>query len=232
MAFSNPWLISSLLLFAVWILIWLCKPGARKELFWVSFFTLFLGFTEPLFVPEYWNPPSLFNLAQRIGFDIESFIFCFAIGGIGAVIYELFFPVTHERVRKKKQQPRSPLLWVAVSSPILFFPPLHFLTNLNPIYSASIAVFFGSLAILAFRKDLWRKSIGGGVIFLSLYFVFFFVFTKMYPTIVSQVWNLSALSGILILGVPVEELFFALSFGMFWSSVYECAERYKIKRQV
>jgi hypothetical protein len=31
--------------------------------------------TEPLFVPDYWNPPSLFDLARRSGFDIESVIF-------------------------------------------------------------------------------------------------------------------------------------------------------------
>ena len=47
------------------------------------------GITEPLFVPEYWSPPSLFGLAQRTGFDIESFIFSFAIGGIAAVLYNV-----------------------------------------------------------------------------------------------------------------------------------------------
>jgi hypothetical protein len=26
----------------------------------------------------YWNPPSLFDLAHRTGFDVESFILCFA----------------------------------------------------------------------------------------------------------------------------------------------------------
>lgn len=36
------------------------------------------GLTEPLFVPKYWNPPSLFDLAQRTGFGIKSLIFCFA----------------------------------------------------------------------------------------------------------------------------------------------------------
>lgn len=56
----------------------------------VSLWTSLLGLTEPLFVPEYWAPPSLFDLASRTGFDIESFIFSFAIGGIAVVIYEHF----------------------------------------------------------------------------------------------------------------------------------------------
>ena len=52
-------------------------------------FTTPFGLTEPLFVPEYWLPPSLFDLAENTGFDIESLIFCFAIGGMGAVFYNL-----------------------------------------------------------------------------------------------------------------------------------------------
>ena len=47
------------------------------------------GVTEPIFVPRYWSPPSLFDLAQRTGFDIESLIFSFAIGDVGAVLYSV-----------------------------------------------------------------------------------------------------------------------------------------------
>ena len=36
--------------------------------------------TEPVFVPEYWNPPSLFELAQRTG------IAAMALGAIAAVL--------------------------------------------------------------------------------------------------------------------------------------------------
>ena len=57
----------------------------------MSLITMPFGLTEPLFVPEYWMPPSLFHLAERTGFDIESLIFSFAIGGIGTVLYNLIF---------------------------------------------------------------------------------------------------------------------------------------------
>ena len=72
-------------------LYWLRKD-LRHELLVVSLWTVPLGLTEPLFVPEYWNPPSLFDLANTIGFDIESILFSFAIGGIGFVIYRFIFP--------------------------------------------------------------------------------------------------------------------------------------------
>ena len=43
----------------------------------------------------------------------------------------------------------------------------------------------------------------------------------MYPAYVEAVWNLPELSGMLVAGVPLEELLFAFSFGFMWSSVYE-----------
>lgn len=43
--------------------------------------------TESIFVPEYWNPPSLFDLAPRTSFDIESLIFCFGFGEYWSGVY-------------------------------------------------------------------------------------------------------------------------------------------------
>jgi hypothetical protein len=41
--------------------------GPRRETLKVSLWTSLLGLTEPIFVPEYWLPPSLFELARRHG---------------------------------------------------------------------------------------------------------------------------------------------------------------------
>lgn len=60
-----------------------------------------------------------------------------------------------------------------------------------------------------------------GVVFLGLYFVFFLIFAAVYPGYIDQVWNLRALSGVLIAGVPLEELLFGFSFGLMWSAVFE-----------
>ena len=34
-------------------------------------------------------------------------------------------------------------------------------------------------------------------------------------------WNLRALSGVLIGGIPLEELLFGFTFGWYWTGVYE-----------
>jgi len=226
----NEWLTFSLGFLLIWFIIFFFNKKLRKEMLWVSLLTMPLGLTEPIFVPEYWNPPSLFNLAARTGFDIESLIFCFAIGGIGAVIYYTLFKVKYKKMTRHEihsKRHRFHLLTL-ISTPIIFI--LLFLsTNLNPIYSTSIAMFIGGIAAILCRPDLKKKIWGSGIIFLALYFIFFFIFNLVYSEIVSNVWNLSAISGILMLGIPLEEFMFAYTFGMVWSSYYEHIKWYKLK---
>jgi len=225
----NPWLISSLALFAVWLLIFLLNKNLRRKMIFGSLITMPLGLTEPLFVPEYWNPPSLFNLAATTGFDIESFIFTFSIGGIAVVLYEIFFKAKHKKISKYEMHgKRHRFHLLALLSPVIVFLALYLLTNLNPIYSGIIAMFTGGFAAVLCRPDLKTKVLAGGFLFLLLYFAGFLIFNFLYGKGVEQIWNLSAISGILILGIPIEELLFALSFGMMWSSIYEHIKWYKI----
>jgi nicotinamide riboside transporter PnuC len=190
-------------------------------MFWVSLLTMPFGLTEPLFVPEYWNPPSLFNLAAKTGFDIESFLFSFAVGGIGAVLYETVFKVKHQKMDEKEMHMKKHRFHkLAVISPVLAFIPLYFLTDLNPIYSASIAMFVGGVATYLCRRDLKKNILIGGVLFTGLYFIFFLGINLVFPDFIDA-WNFSTISGMLVLGVPLEELMFAFTFGMIWSSIYE-----------
>ena len=79
------------------------------------------------------------------------------------------------------------------------------------------------------RPDLKKKMLASAFIFLILYFLYFLILIALSPGYVEQVWNLKAISGILILGIPLEELLFALSFGFLWSSIYEHITWKKLK---
>ncbi|MEK7062736.1 MAG: lycopene cyclase domain-containing protein [Patescibacteria group bacterium] len=222
MVIFNEWLVFSLILFGIWLVIFIFNKNSRKEMFLVSLFTTPFGLTEPLFVPEYWNPPSLFNLATTTGFDIESLIFSFAIGGIGAILYNFLFRVKHRKICKNEMHSkRHRLHLLALFSPVIVFLFLSSFTELNPIYTASIAMFTGGMATILCRPDLKKEVWMGGVLFLLLYFVFFFFFIKVYPYVVKDYWNLSAISEILVAGIPLEELMFAFTYGTLWSSAYE-----------
>ncbi|MEQ9352161.1 MAG: lycopene cyclase domain-containing protein [Vicingaceae bacterium] len=188
----------------------------------MSLITAPFGLTEPLFVPEYWFPPSLFNLAEKTEFDLESIIFSFAIGGIGSVLYQLVYKQKIVRIDTlERNQARHRLHRLILFVPLIIFILFAYFTKLNHIYCGVLALFIGALFTLYCRPDLKSKIWIGGLLFTVLYFIYFGSILLFYPNYVELYWNLDELSHILILGVPIEELLFAFSFGMYWSSLYE-----------
>ena len=221
MTYHYVWLIWSSGFLLPWLALYVTNPRFRPVMWRVSLVTAAFGLTEPIWVPEYWNPPSLIELAQRTGFDIESFIFSFALGGIGAVLYNAltnrhFARVSAQEKRGRMHRFHMAALWL----PYVLFVALYFLPW-NPIYPAVLCMVIGGLASGICRPDLKVKSLVGGAVFLGLYSVFMLGLVWLTPGYIPQVWNLAALSGALIGGIPLEELLFGFSFGWYWAGVYE-----------
>lgn len=221
MNYHYVWLLWSGAFLLPWAALYFAFPTHRRAMLWASALMAPFGFTEPLFVPEYWNPPSLFDLAQRTGFDVESIIFSFAIGGIGTGLYNVLMHrglaavPGHERLHARHR-----FHYVALALPFVAFPVLYFLPW-NPIYAGIVAITAGAAANALCRPDLKLNMLAGGVLFLVLYIVFLAGLRWSAPGYIEQVWNLPALSGIAPLGFPIEELLFAFAFGLFWTGVYE-----------
>lgn len=221
MRFHYVWLVWSSAFLIPWIVLYVSYARHRKAMRRTSAFMALFGLTEPLFVPEYWNPPSLFELARRTGFDIESVIFAFAIGGVGAVLYNALTgremgPVdalerTHPRHRRHR---------IALLTPFAAFP-VFLVLPWNVIYAGIAAMLAGAMAVWLCRPDLLRKTWVGGLLFLGFYTVFLLGLKWSAPGYVEDVWNLPALSGVLWYGLPLEEFLFGFSFGLYWAAVYE-----------
>jgi len=215
------WLVWSSAFLIPWLFAYVAFPRQRKVMLWASLFTMPLGLTEPLFVPAYWNPPSLLDLAQKTGFDIESLIFSFAIGGIGAVLFNILtgrVPAALPLV--ERAAPRHRLHAWALALPFIAFPLLSLLPW-NPIYPAIVALALGALAAIFCRPDLASKMGLGSILFLAFYAAVLLGLKWTAPGYIERVWNLPALSSLDIAGLPIEELMFAAAFGAYWSSVYE-----------
>jgi hypothetical protein len=221
-ASAYAYLALSTSLFAVWLLLYGFRRDLRHKMLRVSLATMPLGLTEPLFVPAYWNPPTLLDLARCTGFDLESLLFSFAIGGIVFAAYDgLAGTAPNVSMRAERHDRRHRYhLAIVVAAPVVFLVLLA-ITSLNPIYAAALGLVTGFVATLYCRPDLWAKMLVSGGLFLLLYFVVFAAFNSAFPGYVAAVWNLSALSGAIVAGVPLEELLFAFTFGLYWSSVYE-----------
>ncbi len=221
-SWAYAYLAMSTALLLVWLALYGLRVDLRHTMLRVSLVTALLGLTEPLFVPRYWNPYTVFSLARRTGFDLESLLFSFAIGGIVFAAYDVLFrmgPI--ESMAAERHEARHRYHVLAIASPFLVFLVLAITTTWNPIYSSAVALVAGFFATLYCRRDLWLKMIASGCLFFAVYFIVFVLFNLAFPGYVEAVWNLKALSGVRLIGVPLEELMFAGAFGLYWSSVYE-----------
>jgi hypothetical protein len=204
-----------------WTGLFLGVPRLRRVMVLSSVFTMPFGLTEPLFVPRYWNPPSLFDLAHRTGFDLESLIFCFAIGGVGVILYSAITHKAFQSIRMpQRRRARHGHHRAALLVPLIAFPALYLLPW-NPIYPAILAMALGGAATFACRPDLKWHTVVGGALFAAYYAVFMILLEWSAPGYIARVWNLADLSGVRIMDIPLEELLFGFVFGIYWSGIYE-----------
>lgn len=215
------WLVWSLVFLIPWAVLYWRAPAHRARMVKASLLTAPFGLTEPIFVPEYWTPPSLFDLAARTGFDIESLIFSFGIGGVGVVLYNVLTRRTERPMgHDERHHARHRFHRWALASPFLVFVALHAF-SWNPIYPGIAAMAVGAVAAVLCRPDLARAALVGAILFLGYYLVLLAGLELSAPGYIARVWDLDALSGILLGPLPLEELLFAAAFGAFWSAVYE-----------
>lgn len=215
------WLVWSSAFLLPWAALYVANPRLRRVMLRSSAVTMLFGITEPIFVPEYWNPPSLFELAHRTGFDIESLIFSFAIGGIGSVLYSAIARqhlVSASSV--ERTEPLHRLHRAALLLPFVSFVPLYLLPW-NPIYAVLASLLLGAVASVACRPSLARKTFVSALLFMALYAAFMLGVRFITPGYIAEVWNLRDLRWGLLIGIPTEELLFGLVFGAYWAGVYE-----------
>lgn len=219
--FRYVWLLWATAFLLPWAVVLLLRPALRRSMLLTSVLTMPFGLTEPLFVPEYWNPPSLFDLAHRTGFDVESLIFCFAIGGLASAGYHsLASRPSHGFASVARNPDVHRWHLAAIASPFVVFVGL-IPAPWNPIYPGIVALFVAAITGALCRPDLWRNTAIGGLLFFALYAVFLLGLRVLWPGYIEAVWNLGALIDWRPAGVPLEELLFGMGFGMYWSSVYE-----------
>jgi phosphotransferase system glucose/maltose/N-acetylglucosamine-specific IIC component len=252
----NAYLFGCLVLLAFWIaVLYILKRKRRfqdiRELWWASFACSLLGVTEPLFVPDYWDPPSILKVWR---WDFESFLFCFGVGGLAAVFTE--FP----RIRRV-------LLWIDFQ----FFRmvrglltglswitrealPLNRVSGIfssaliskeqrrmdNMILVLAFTAMFGATSQLNlniiydsaivcvttagfiwWRRPKLRWQIFGGGLSFTLIYTVVLVAVGWVYPDFYDHWNRDELSGFEFLGAPIEEYLFSFTFGVFWAPLYE-----------
>jgi len=217
------YLVGALLFDAAWLACYLIGKRYRPQIIWGTAVTAPLALTSFLFVPQYWTPPSLFDLDTRFRVGIEDFLWAGAVGGIASVVGEIFLKEKLAARRKEHRKKHyAPFIVMLVVFLILdFFYPT------KNIYSTAIAFAVCAIVVAFLRSDLIPTMFVGASVFTVLYFLLFVYFLVLYPGFIDRYYNLPNISGIRLLGVPIEELMFAASGGAVWSVAYEYFQGYR-----
>lgn len=218
---SYVWLVWSGLFLLVWLLLFALFPRYRLVMWWSSVLSVPFGMSEPLFLGRYWSPPSLFHLARTAHFDLETFVFCFGIGGVAGVAYNL---VTGRPVRWRPGTEwggRGQGWYVAaLGAPLLPFGAVLLLAR-EPIWAGIAGLAAGALARVVVRPDLTPKVVLGGLFFLAYYIGFLLILEAIAPGYLGRTWNARGPAHEQVFGLPLTEMFFALTFGLEWSGLVE-----------
>lgn len=212
-------LVWTILLGLVWLGAYFSSPVLRQKMRWSSLIALPFGFGELYFIPDYWMPQTLFDLGTKYRLDIESFVLMFFLGGIAAFVYEGVFKKmvrTRRRLCNRVCVCYSPL----ITALGVFVVLTRAFPDWNIIYPSSLACLAGGVVGMFFYPDMRKHILFGGFLFAALYWLSL-VITEIFSPWIATTWNMAALSGILLAGVPVEELLFAFGFGALWAPLFE-----------
>ena len=79
--YHYSYLVGVLIFGAAWLACCLIGKSYRVEIRWGTLISAPMALTSILFVPQYWTPPSLFDLDQKIRVGIEDVLWAAAVGG-------------------------------------------------------------------------------------------------------------------------------------------------------
>lgn len=229
--YHYAYIIADFILFIPWLVMFLYRKDLRREMITMGLLSgVWLVASGiwfyNIYIDTYWRPEfagflHINKLTSLIGLKaggVEDVLFLFFITGIAAAFYEEFFHRTHTNKIYRK------------SSYYFLFPFIIFLSfsiititrKFNIIYGEYLAYFISAAIVWFKRHDLFLHSIATAL-FLSIFFFLFyiFVFLRLFPGIIHAWWIVENGSGILIQGVPLEELIWAFSYGLFIAPMYE-----------
>lgn len=116
-------------------------------------------------------------------------------------------------------------LWgvVGLSLMILFASGI----DMNSVHAMLLAVTLTSLLMLFGRWEIFPLIIPTAVILSFLVWLLYVVFfIPIYPGVIQALWNLEATWGIMLVGVPIEEVLWGFTTGLFAGSAFRvCSTR-------
>lgn len=160
---------------------------------------------------EAWNPGRVME-----GFiGIEDFMFCFISGGLSMALVNWVIDYTGTGLRVYFRWRRMLLtsFWGAGIMISLF------LLGIRNYLNSYLCMVLTAILLIALERPLWKVFLSGSVFFLIFYTAGLQLGFLIWPDLI-HLWAIENLTGILIGGVPLEELIWAFLFGGTWPMIF------------
>lgn len=227
--FTYAYAVMTLTFIVIWTALFVLLPRSRPAIFWTSLIFAPAGpISEFWFIPEYWHPIYLIDIA--VGgwhFGVEDFLGTFALAGILAGIFE---SLALRRGFAELPRVSFGTLLRMIGWGVVGFFLMAFLASgleMNSSYAILLTVMVTSLLMLLRRWKILPLVMPIAVIFGLLFWLFYVVFfLPIFPGVIQAFWNLENTWGIMLVGVPIEELLWASTAALFAGPVFRvCSTR-------
>ncbi|NIT04137.1 hypothetical protein GTO10_04410 [Candidatus Saccharibacteria bacterium] len=201
-----------------WGLLFFHRRDLRREMLVMSMLVVMAGITaEAIWYTADWVKPETIS-GTPVG--IEDIILSWGAGGVGAVLYEEFFKHrTYKRLRKKTNHLLDFLIpvlifWI-VTSVAFWALKLHsFTANMLGFASATIYIYLR-------RPDLIPNSLATGILGVIFWVPCYLLVFTLFPGFSEGYWQWGKLSGITLLGIPIEDYIWWIGAGAVIGPFYE-----------
>jgi lycopene cyclase-like protein len=213
------YLVGSLLFVPVWALMYWRSPTSRREMLVMSaLFTVSIGVPLEFFLysRDWWHPVTI----TRTAIGVEDVIYSIGNGGYLAAVYAFTFRGQLERL---KHVPSFQLRLLPLA--ITVFLPLITAYGFGwPAFpSATVGSLIALAIVLVARRDLIPVALGSAIVGTALAVPVYLALEALFPGLVAATWDLPRLSGLLPLGIPIEDLAWYAYTAALWSTYYKFA---------
>lgn len=234
--YTYVYLIEATFFLACWLILFVLVPRTRSALFWTGLILMFGSVGEYWARMDYWHPKYLIDIqVWNLHFGFEDFIFMFASTGVSAGVFQLLIRHKRETGAGFQRIPSRVFLWMAFWGLMAFIlmTVLSFALNVNSIYRMMI----NGLAMMLVIVFVYKRPRLLPLIFLAAFIMaalslLFYrgVLIPTFPGVMAATWNLNSLSGVMVLGVPLEELAATFCISLFTGPLYYlCIDRHQLR---
>ncbi|MDJ0765964.1 MAG: lycopene cyclase domain-containing protein [Myxococcota bacterium] len=197
----------------------LLRADLRRPLLLMGAVALPFALTERFFYPDYWEPVFLFNLAARIGFGIEDFLFVFGLAVLTTGVYPFCLRQTYRAIAYRDVRSIVQRVGMMIGS-ALVLSVACVLIGVALIWGSAVIMIGFAIVIWFKRPDLAVPGLIGAGLSCLAYGGICLALDATLPEVFELSWHTDRFSNVFIIGIPLEELLYATSAGMIGTVFY------------